>query len=134
MRSRISAFASSVAFTGLVAAGMMGMAAPGSAAVSHERAASGQLVLYKEPFVGPATTIIYTSCQPARNHQTASSIGAFDNRPLPGCQVVLINRVGATKVLCAGRSTVPADFRDAPQVRIQPGTAPACPIGAGSGV
>ncbi|GGS60810.1 hypothetical protein GCM10010156_19420 [Planobispora rosea] len=76
-------------------------------------------------------TIFYDSCQPPRQYQSQLfSVGAFDNRPPPGCQVVLVNREGAGKVLCVGRGSVPNEFRQSQIVRIQPGTAPPCGFGS----
>ncbi|WP_336216130.1 hypothetical protein [Nonomuraea sp. LPB2021202275-12-8] len=94
------------------------------AATGPAQAASGRLTLSG----GTASrTVVYDTCQPpAQSQPQTFTIETFVNEPLPGCQAVLINSAGASKVLCVGRGTVPAEFRNAALVRVQPGTAPPC--------
>ena len=70
----------------------------------------------------------YVACQ-GLYQPALASVGAFDNAPLPGCQVVLINQSGTGTVLCAGRGVVPVEFRRHPRVRIQPGASQPCGSG-----
>jgi hypothetical protein len=133
--STIRVLAVGLTLTGLATTGAVGMASPGQAAERDRQAAAGQLVLYAGPFAGSTETVRYTTCRPAGQHEPRLSlVTAFDNRPLPGCQAVLINLAGTTKALCAGRGLVPVEFRQASRIQIQPGTSPACPAGNGSRV
>jgi hypothetical protein len=86
-------------------------------------AAPGTVTLFGAPPAGPVWQSTYTTC----GGQVAAvrNVHSFDNRPVFGCQVVLIE--GAqTFELCAGRGSIPAAFRASPLVRIEPGTSTAC--------
>ncbi|TDD13018.1 hypothetical protein [Nonomuraea diastatica] len=91
---------------------------------SAAQAASGRLALSSGSV---NRTFLYDTCQPATQYPwSLSQIDKFDNQPSPGCQAVLINQTGASKVLCEGRGTVPPEFLQVRLIRIQPGTAPSC--------
>ncbi|MCF6473796.1 hypothetical protein FAF44_36245 [Nonomuraea sp. MG754425] len=100
----------------------------GTTSTAH--AADGQLTLSS----GSASrTILYDTCQPPRQFPFQQfQIDAFHNQPSPGCQALLINQAGASTVLCVGRGTVPAEFRQVRLVQLQPGTAPPCGFGTTS--
>ncbi|MBC6459107.1 hypothetical protein [Actinomadura sp. HBU206391] len=99
----------------------------GAATIESKAAASGQLTLFAGPdFTGAATVVDYTTCGLVR--QVSGQVGAFDNRPLPGCRVALNNSAGASFTLCAGRGVVPVAFRQSPRVRIQPGDSSPCAV------
>jgi hypothetical protein len=125
----IRALAAGSALIGLAAVG--GLAAPASAAAQGGQAA-GSLTLFGEPPGGATEVIHYTACQrPVLRQLRLNPVSAFDNQPLPGCQVVLISPSGVRKVLCAGKGSVPVEYRLASRVLIQAGASPVCTFGPG---
>jgi hypothetical protein len=120
-----------VLLSGLTMAAAVVAASTGSA-MAADAAQLGRVVFYQSPdFTGPTAAVSYVNCQTPSQHQPGlSPVSAFDNQPLPGCQVLLINVAGGTRVLCDGRGVVPVEFRQNPRVRIQPGTSQPCGIGA----
>ncbi|MFI7706066.1 hypothetical protein [Nonomuraea sp. NPDC049480] len=114
MNSTVKALLAGSALTCLAVVGATGTA----------HAATGRLTL-----IGGtgSRTVVYDACQPSMQFRPQPlQLEAFENQPLPGCQAVLFNRTGASKVLCVGRGTVPVEFRESMLVRIQLGTAPVC--------
>ncbi|MFI7642587.1 hypothetical protein [Nonomuraea sp. NPDC049400] len=104
------------------------VAVAGGAGTAHAaNAAGGRLTLIGD--IG-AVTFTYPTCQPPRQyHSQLREIQSFVNQPPPGCQAVLVNRAGASRVLCVGSGDVPFEFRQPTSIIIQPGTAPDCGIG-----
>jgi hypothetical protein len=114
MKSMTRALLAGSALACLAVVGMTGTA----------HAASGRLTLTSGT---GSVTVFYDACQPPRSYQPQLYVvDTFDNQPASGCQAVLINRAGASTVLCVGRGSVPTEFRQAPRVVIQPGIAPTC--------
>lgn len=99
----------------------MGGAAPAMAASAPP--AIGHVQLFTNPdFTGSIGLISYTSCGGA---SSARVVGSFDNRPLPGCQVVL-ETVAGPYVLCAGSGVVPPAYRNAHTLSIRAGQSKPC--------
>lgn len=88
----------------------------------------GRLTVFARPdFTGTSTAISYGAC--AGELRIFGHAAAFNNVPLSGCRIVLINRSGqGSLVLCEGRGVIPEQLRQSPRIRLDPGTAPACPI------
>ncbi|TDD21336.1 hypothetical protein [Nonomuraea diastatica] len=108
--------------TFIAGAALTFMTLVGTTGTAH--AAAGQLTLISGT---DSRAFVYESCQPPRQfQQPLFQLESFRNQPPPGCQAVLVNRAGASKVLCVGHGYVPSEFSRASLVRIQPGTAPAC--------
>ncbi len=112
-----------VLLAGIAAAiGLQTMLSAGPAAAS-----SGKVSLYRNAdFTAPAVARSYTTCTGTAT--LTSPVGSFDNRPLPGCSVILQTRTGAVFTLCIGRGIVPPAYREATRALIKPGTAPPCMI------
>lgn len=118
------------ALAGLAAVG--GLAVPASAAAQGGQTA-GSLTLFGEPPGGAIAVVHYTACpQPVLRQLQRNPISSFDNQPVPGCQAVLISPSGARKVLCAGKGSVPTEYRLAQRVLIQAGASSACAFGPAS--
>ncbi|MET9239859.1 hypothetical protein [Nonomuraea sp. NPDC003709] len=105
------------------------LAVAGTTGTAH--AAIGRLTLIS----GTAgVSFSYTTCQPPRDQPVELyEVDTFDNQPVPGCQVVLTGRTGASQVLCVGRGSLPPELRQVLRVRMQPGTAPPCAYGPAAG-
>ncbi|MEU4234611.1 hypothetical protein AB0F17_60925 [Nonomuraea sp. NPDC026600] len=54
-------------------------------------------------------------------------VGSFDNRPLPGCQVIL-HALSGDLTLCAGRAVVPPAQRRAIFYEIRTGASAPCAV------
>lgn len=95
-------------------------------------AETGSVAFYENSdFTGHTISIRYTGCsRVVRDPSPTHTIEAFDNRPPAGCQVVLLDRVGRSTVLCAGRGQVPAPFQRPSTILIKPGVSRPCGIGA----
>jgi hypothetical protein len=126
-KSRITLAAGIVALVGLsLASGARAEATPVDAAPTETSQQVGQVTLFQNAdFTGPVLRTAYTSCAVPRQLPVQGQVRSFANQPLAGCQVVLSRGV-RSQVLCAGRGTVPIDLQISPQVRIQPGSSPAC--------
>lgn len=102
-------------------AGTVGDGAGGGAA------AIGQVTLFENAdFSGRQWSISYPGCPGPSVRPVSGQVRGFDNRPAPGCRVVLSNRSWSFE-LCAGRGAVPAGFQDSPAVRVEPGGSVPCP-------
>ncbi|MFI0445625.1 hypothetical protein [Actinomadura sp. 6N118] len=119
-----------LSLTGLAVAG--GVAFTGTAVgATSGTAQAGRVVFYQNPnFTGPTSSVSYAGCSSVAVYPPGlTMISAFDNRPPADCQVALVNRTGATTVLCAGRGLVPDGFRQPRQVLVRAGFSRPCGIG-----
>src|SRR5262245_62801238 len=74
-------------------------------------ASSGKVILYgAADFTAPVIARSYTTCTGTAT--LTDSVSSFDNRPLPGCSVILQTRAGTTFTLCEGRGIVPPAYRE----------------------
>ncbi|SEG40248.1 hypothetical protein SAMN05444920_102890 [Nonomuraea solani] len=97
------------------------MATPAAAA------SPGLLTLFSAPnFTGPTNNVSYTSCDNFVGRVPGQRVGSFDNRPLPGCRVVLHALTGDF-TLCAGRGVVPPASRQVNLYSIRAGASAPCP-------
>ncbi|MEV0383984.1 hypothetical protein [Nonomuraea sp. NPDC050643] len=123
--SRATNRARAVCATATAAAALVLSAAPATAT-----SATGGLTLFSDTaFTRPTNNVTYTSCDNFIGRVPGQRVGSFDNRPLPGCRVVLHATTGDF-TLCAGRGVVPAAFRQVLLYSIGTGTSTACPVAA----
>lgn len=121
MRKR-TLFASTVVALAAVAAspGIASAAGGDPGPAAHGRLGLGSMA-------GPYRILTYTSCTSPAKTTTPGTYTSFDNEPLTGCQVALVNAKGGIAVLCAGRGSVPADYQSRPIVLVRKGLSVACP-------
>jgi hypothetical protein len=124
---RTKALLAAALLAGSMAVGLAGTATP---AVAGDEPAlqPGQVTLYQNPDrTGWAQSITYLSCSPGLwQPSNLPTVGAFDNRPFPGCKVTLHNDLGASFVLCNGSGVVPVQFRQVRVIAITSGATPPC--------
>jgi hypothetical protein len=96
-------------------------------AVTDAQASVGRVTVYETTnFTGGGFTHVYSRCAgQVVSVPGLAQAGSFDNRPATGCLVTLVTTHGSYE-LCEGRAVVPAPFRDASALRIQPGVARPC--------
>ncbi|MFI6296262.1 hypothetical protein ACIBEJ_32030 [Nonomuraea sp. NPDC050790] len=86
-------------------------------------AAPGRLVLTTD--TGLSRLFTYPGCAQPSNVAGMNGLATFDNAPAPGCAVSL-RKGTAAHVLCVGRGTIPAVFRDGATIRVQQGSSLPC--------
>jgi len=110
-------------------------AGPAGAAVpaSHVEQVGKATLFQNTDFTGLSDSISYPRCSPGSFPHSLPRIGSFENNPPPSCQLSLVGPAGRF-TLCAGRGTVPTQFRQSPTVQIKPGllTKP-CRVAGSSG-
>jgi hypothetical protein len=124
---RTKALLASILLAVSVAAALAGAAGP-ALANDHSAQQAGQVTLFQNPDrTGWTQPISYLGCQSGLAvPSNLPTIGAFDNRPVPGCQVTLHTNLGGSFVLCAGSGVVPVQFRQVAFITITRGVSPPC--------
>jgi hypothetical protein len=115
--------------TGLLA-GLVLVAGGGTASAAEAdggtASPTGQVTLFADANLQrPVFKHGYGTCLRPVRYPLTATVRSFDNRPAPGCQVVLTSGITSV-VLCTGRGPVPSAVQLAPAVTIRPGSSPPC--------
>lgn len=106
------------------------LGAPGSASArpAASSQALGVVTLFQNSnHTGVAQVFRYQACGGLHARLTGP-VGSFDNRPLAGCKVALLNGYGRFE-LCGGRGVVPERFRLGSTLSVELGTSRPCGFG-----
>jgi hypothetical protein len=111
-------------------AGLLGVSSSGAAAARPTTGATSQargiVALYAMQVGAPVLLVTYSTCASPVQRSVPSRVTGFNNLPLPGCQVLLVNDKAQRLTLCDGRGTIPVPFQRSRQLLIQKGATPPC--------
>lgn len=125
MRRRGYARGRGAAIVALFVIGLLVMLGGVSATASSDSvaAARGSVALYSP---GGTVTITCAACEPAVQKVVQLEAISFMNRPLPRCEVLLVNSKREQFELCIGLDRIPSAFQQVRQVLIRPGVSSYC--------
>ncbi|WP_370943838.1 hypothetical protein AB5J62_32625 [Amycolatopsis sp. cg5] len=120
MNAKLWGYAIAAATTTVLAVGL-----PATASAAPD--AVGSVTFYANADgTGAVKHLTYASCAGSSVTVLPVSVAAADNRPSAGCQVSVVSH-GRSFVLCAGKSVIPAAYRDNASAVVRAGSSPACP-------